>query len=308
MKTRNCISLVIVALMGVLQLGVLPAARADMTTTTETRMFLNPAQVEIGSRVHYARDHNERIETYSKLGGFPVDETTISLCEENRQITLDKKLNIYYERSFMWPDKYIADEKAKSDAIKAQKFPADKTGTVVENFQITAIGEAVIAGVNSKGYLLKSHTEKTGCAKMVNDDKTDYRTEYWFGEKDKVLTCFEAKFPDAFNGKILEKKRFEIVDGCKISYETKDDSNVIGENFGKLLMRTTMSDGDKLFYSEEIVKISEDKLSDALFAVPADAKKVDKAQYDSARKQALRQGIAALRDAKTKAAAEAAKN
>lgn len=310
MKARTRIALLFVALMAVFQLEVLPAARADMTTTTETRMFLDKDRVEVGSKIRYARDHDERIEEHSKLGGFPVDETRINLCESNRAIVLDEKLNIYYETSFMWDDKYFADAKAKSDAIAAQKFPTDKTGTIVEIFQTTPLGEEMIAGVQSKGYLFKWHTEKTGSAKNLKDKVgEDGQVEYWFGDKGKVLTCFEVKYPDAFMGMYPIEKQYEIVNGSKISREAKDDSNIVGENFGKLLIRTKMYQDGKGIYSEEITKISEDKLSDALFTVPATAKKVDKAEYESARTQALHEGVKAIRAAaKAKVTADVAEN
>lgn len=308
MKTRSCIAFLFVTLTGVLQPGVLPASRADMTTTAETRTFLSNDNVEVGSKILYARGRDERIENHSKFGDFPTDETIISLCEKNQQITLDEKFLIYHVRPFMWGENDSADEKAKSDAIAAQEFPADKIGSIVNIFQITPIGEEVIAGIKSKGYLITGRTEKTGCAQTPNEDEKEYKSEAWFGDKNKVLNCFESEIGDAFKAKELDEKRFEIVDGCKISYESKGDSTIFVQNFGKLLMRTKLYKGGKVFYSEEITKISEDALDDALFTVPLYAKKVDEAEYNNARQQALEQAILAAKDVKTKAAAEAANN
>lgn len=164
-----------------------------------------------------------------------------------------------------------------------QNFPADKTGAIVQNSQTTPPGEEVIADVKSKGYLVIA--TPNGVVRLI------------------------CRGSGGFNGTIFKEKRYEIVNGCKILREYKDDSDVAGENFGKLLMRTKMYQDDKLIYSEEITKNSEDELDDALFTVPAIAKKVDKAEYDGARQKALRQGIAAIHAAaKAKAAADAAKN
>ncbi len=281
--------------------GVLPSARADLTTTTETRVMGEDGRTNVYKETKYLRENVERIDAEENIGTVKQTETTLNLCEKDQQIKYDPKFKIYKVAPL--PTNPKPAEKVWTDAEKVVM----KTGSVVSTMKLEPLGEQVIAGIQTHGFRMTSKSEWTGCGeKLKMPEMDDFQIEIWFSDIEPILSCLSKK-----QGVPLEMPQggMEIKDGCKITYEFKGDVELMKENTHRLVMKTkTSQEGKNFSYTQEITGVSTFKLDDEVFAVPAFSKEVGEDEYKNARQQSLSRDLAETRVQKAadeKAAKEA---
>lgn len=261
-------------------LGVSTMARADLKTTTRTVMgegSRDDMTLGASTFTRYVRAGAERSETSIAMGAMKINTVALHICDPSQDVQLDPNLKIYallpQDNAASAGARTHGDATAKDEKTKDEKT----TGKVVITYGVKDLGEAIVAGWNTRHYLVASHMERSGC---IGDGATDSKTEYWIADIKDANPCKDAtpKVP---------MMPVDANEKCRIETVTKGDVAAYGKIFGGLVVRQKMYNGDALLMTVEVTSLSQAKLDDALFEIPKDYKKVSPEEFQKQQSAAM---------------------
>lgn len=264
------------------------AAHSDVKYTQTMKMpgttgaTTASAGAPLNSTTTWIKKGAQRVEMSQQIGGYKWNDTTITLCEKRQTVRLDPALQIYT----------VAPLDGESSATTAAKPATAKpaatkpsTGKVVMTVSVKNLGEETVAGRKARHYMITTRYEMSGCA---GDSKMNSKIEIWVAD---------YQLPD-FNcgGKPGDWRGYvRASDGCSITSEQKGDVAAWQAAYKGLIVKMKMYDeaGTKEVMTQEMTALSEAKLDDTMFTVPAGFKQVSGKEYDDARQQAMMKGMQA---------------
>jgi hypothetical protein len=275
-------------------------AHSDVKYTQAMRMpgvggaFTAGDGAPLNSTTTWIKKGAQRVEMSQQIGAFKWQEATLTLCEKRQSIRLDETLKIYTVSSLDGSSSTTVSAGAKSTAAKAADAKPS-TGKVTMTVSVKNLGEETVAGRKARHYMISTRYQMSGCA--GNGDNTS-KMEIWV--TDYQLPDFNCgDKPGDWRGYVRAS------DSCSITSEQKGDVAAWQAAYKGLVVKMKMYDqaGTKEVMTQEMTALSEAKLDDTLFTVPAGFKQVSAKEYDDARQQAMMKGMQASMGGATNAGA-----
>lgn len=228
----------------------------------------------------YIADGKQRIETVMQYGPVKMNDVTITVCEDKKVYKLDTDLKIYTATN-------IADRKPGSAMPPMPGSPPQRnrgkkgTGKITVTQSVKYLGEETVSNRKCRRYMVEMNTKMEGCA---GDGDLAMKMEIWVTDfKMPVFDCGERPYEAGmgYGGGGSD---------CKVTVEQKGDMKAIGDAYRGLIMRTKTYMGEKgkeIVISKDITSLSEAKLPDSTFAIPAGFKLVTEEQFQKERSNAM---------------------
>lgn len=251
-------------------------AHADIKYTQETRMNEEQnAQAPTSVMIRSVSPDAERTEMRSTYGKMQVNNVTIRLCAKNQEIQIDDALKIYAIKPL---NETVTDkpDDAKSDAKPDEKAGA-KTGKIISTYVVKDLGEEMVAGFKTRHYLTTTDLKFSGC---VGNNEMESKVEIWVSDIQDATPC-AAKFDPATAYAAMAKG------DCKMSFEQKGDVDAYSKIYKGIILRQKIYDGGKVLMTQEVTSLSQAKLDNTLFTIPADYKKVTPEEFQTAQSAAM---------------------
>jgi len=221
----------------------------------------------------------QRTETITNMGPVKMNQIELTFCDNRKRIRLEPSLKIYTTGSMDGSGDGAGDN-AGAPAVGANAGEAKEqagTGKIITTATVQDLGEETIATFKTRHYMLNNRLQTSGCA---GNSDTTMKMEVWVAD---------IREPNACKGgseNPIEATR-PSTSGCKITFETHGDTAAHAKAFDGLIMRMKMYNGDKATTVREITMLSQAKLEDDLFTVPADYKEVSAEEFQKAQTQAM---------------------
>lgn len=260
-------------------LGVCSVAHADIKYTTETTLAGMPEGTPKSVALRAVKPNFERNEARQQIGAYEMQNVSIRECGKKQTIQIDPKLKIYA----VVPD--FGSEGTAGAAGGGSTPDANKpaTGKMVMTYAIKDLGEETILNFKARHYLIETEMTSSGCA---GNGTTKLKQEIWVSDVRDANPCPN----DNSNTSISEAMSRR---DCKIEVETKGDYDKYRDIYKGLILRQIMYNGDKPMMTMEVTSLSQAKLGDELFTVPADFKKVTPAELQKAQSDAMMKAMRA---------------
>jgi hypothetical protein len=264
-----------------LALGVLAASpsHADIKYTQVMKMADGtPAN----SITKYVKQNAERTETNMKFGPVEMKTISIRLCEKNQSFKIDPRLKIYtLENSGSGAGETGAAQNGAS-AKPAGNTGAAGTGKMTVTSTVQDLGTGKVAGFETRHYMITSKMQSSGCA---GNSSLDSKMEVWVADIRDAVPCQQ-------NGpNYAEMAGGNSRSDCKIAFEQKGDTAAISKVYSGLVMRMKMYNGNQVIATQEVSMLSQAKLDDEPFAVPADYKQVSEQEFQQAQQRAMMEAM-----------------
>lgn len=256
---------------GVLSCGVLlaaGAARADLTTTTEITIAGMPTGIPKSSTVRMVKTNYERIETSQQIGATTTKTVMLRDCKKNQSIQLDPKLKIYAVMPALLD---------RSGRMKNQGGGRAATGKMVVSCTLKDLGAATILNRKTRHYRVNMTMQSSGCA---GSGTIKSKQEIWVSD-------VRAESPCKFDRDLIPAMEAVTRRDCKLQIVTKGDYKKYGTIMSGLILRQNTYNGDTLTMTQQVTSLSQAKLSDSLFKVPAGYKKVSPEEFQKLRSKAM---------------------
>jgi hypothetical protein len=259
--------------------GLGASAYADINYTSQTT-FSMPGAESKTTMTRAVKPNFERYEMVSEVGAYKQESVMIRECEKKQTIKLDSQLKIYA---------VVPDKDPGAAAVKSNK-PGDKTsapatGKMVMTYDVKDLGAEDVAGFKARHYMVEIKSQRSGCA---GDLAADQKYEIWSSEIREPVACPNAPVPS------LSEAMSH--DGCKIEVVQQGDFKLYGEIGKGLTLRQKIYNEGKVFMTTEVTSLSQAKLSDELFSIPAGYKKVSEEDFDKQRNEAMVKAMTAIGD------------
>jgi hypothetical protein len=288
-NTQSICKLIAVAATCVLSAGV---AHSDVKYTQTMRMpgvgaattaATNGAP--LNSTTTWIKKGAQRVEMSQQMGAFKWNETTLTLCEKRQRIRLDPSLKIYTVASLDETRSITNTQDATKPTAAKPAAGKPATGKVVMTVSVKNLGEETVAGRKARHYMISTRYQMSGCA---SDSDMNSKMEIWVAD---------YQLPDFNCGDKPGDWRSYVraSDGCSITSEQKGDVAAWQAVYKGLIVKMKMFDeaGTKEVMTQEMTSLSEAKLDDVPFTVPADFKQVSAKEYDDARQQSMMKAMTA---------------
>ena len=256
-------------------------ARADIKYTKETRMGdaagQNGVNTPMNKSTTYVKQGFERTDTTTQYGTVPMTDVALTLCEKKQLVRLNPKLKVYTVAPLDWGQTATADDATKGTPDKDTRG----TGKMVVTYALQDLGEETVAGFKTRHYMINMRMQSSGCA---GDGDNSTKMEVWVADIKNANACTpQGLDPKAWAGAYRQD--------CKITYEQKGDVAAVTKAYSGLIMRLKMYNGDKVMMVQEITMLSQAKIDDAPFVIPADYKQVSEQEYHQMQTQAMMQAM-----------------
>ncbi len=263
--------------------------RADLRYTTEMKMGAPAAAGEdaqasaaaakampaIRTTTFY-KNMDERIETsMNMMGLFQSNDVTLTLCGTQESINMDPALKIYTVGPISGAPELPPSDKPQKP-VKAEKTGAGKMTTT---FTVQDLGMEKLQNLDTRHAMVTTRVQTSGCLGTAD---TTFRFEVWVAPK-KIAVCPERFAPSRVVA--------GVDGGCSITYEVKGDAAGMQKAMSGMIVQQKFYMDDKVSMVQELRDYSEAALDASLFAVPADYKKVSKAEYDKAKAAAMQKAM-----------------
>jgi hypothetical protein len=252
-------------------LGVCSMAHADIKYTTEMTLAGAPEGTPKTMTLRAVKPNFERSETRQKIGAYEMQTISIRECGKKQTTQLAPNLKIYA----VVPD-YDGEGGTSQDGSTA-KAGKPTTGKMVMTYAIKDLGEETILNFKTRHYVIETETVSSGCA---GDGANKLKQEIWVSDVRDANPC-----PD--DNTITSMSQAMSRRDCKIEVETKGDFDKYREIYKGLVLRQIMYNSDAPMMTLEVTSLSQAKLGDELFTVPADFKKVSAEEFQKAQSEAM---------------------
>jgi hypothetical protein len=246
------------------------AARADLKYTQETTMAGNENYKSITMRA--VKPNFERTESSADMGVYKSQDVTIRECGKKQTIKLAPDLKIYA----IVPDGNAAAGGAPSTS-GSNNSGKPTTGKMVMKYSVQDLGVEEVAGYKCRHYTVEMTTTSSGCA---GNGTTNMKYEYWVSDIRQPNLCPN----DASYGSVSEAMSRH---DCKIEVVQQGDVQAYNEMNKGLVVKQIIYNGDKPMMTMTMTSLSQAKLGDELFAVPAGYKKVTPDEFDKQKQAAM---------------------
>ena len=255
------------------------ACRADVKYTQVMKM--GDGKVPVNSITTFIKDGAERTEMAMQYGPMKVNNVALTLCAEKQTIQLDPALKIYSVAP-MDGDETKPDDAGDADNVdKPQGKP--RTGKITSTVAVKKLDDETVGDYKCRHAMIETQTKMEGCA---GNGEIKSKVEIWTADyKLPNLDCRKNFDPMKMMPRMMGGD-------CKIAFEQKGDVAAMGEAMRGLVvkMKFTAPDG-KTAMTQEITSLSDAKLDDALFTIPADFKQVSEQEFQKQRAQAMLQAM-----------------
>jgi hypothetical protein len=253
-------------------LGVCSMAHADIKYTTETTLDGAPEGTPKTTTLRAVKPKFERSETTQKIGPMETKSISIRECGKKQTIQIAPDLKIYA---------VVPDNNGESGtggaAGSTPKASKPATGKMVMTYAIKDLGEETILNFKTRHYMIETETQSSGCA---GRGTTKLKQEIWVSDVRDANPCPNEN-PFTSISQAMSRR------DCIIEVETKGDFAKYTEIYKGLVLRQKMYNGDAPFMTLEVTSLSQAKLGDELFTVPADFKKVSPEEFQKAQSDAM---------------------
>ncbi len=249
-----------------------PPARADVRYTTQMS-FGDPAAAKKDQQgpnmrtTTFVKDNNERVETSMQMG--PIQMKTVSLTLKN--------INV----GPMMPGG-MSGGSMPGMRPKPKAAPGGATGKVILTYTVQDMGSEKLLNLDTRHVMVTMRTQSSGCA---GNSDTTMKMEVWTAPI-KVLNC-----PERFASHEASGDTGDGGGECKIVTETKGDVDKIKDVFSGMIVQQKFYQGDKVTMVQSLREHSLAALDPALFAVPADFRKVTEAEFAKAQQEAMQKNM-----------------
>ena len=253
------------------------AARADITYTTEMMLAGETEGTPKTVTTRNVKPNFERIETTQKIGMVETQTIVIRECGKKLTIQLEPDLKLYS----VIPD-YNGEGALGAEAGStpdAEKADADKpaTGKMIVTYAVQDLGDATVLNLKTRRFMVDVTTESLGCA---GEGTSTEKMEIWASDIRDAAACADENSAAA-----MSKAMSNGV--CKIEVQLKGDFDKMIKISKGLVLRQKMYNGDTAFKTVEVISLSQAKLGNELFTVPADYKKVSAEDFQKAQSEAM---------------------
>jgi hypothetical protein len=263
---------------GLLALGV-TLARADIQTITHTIMpGAEAGDNPFNSIVTSSRPNARRVETTMSIAGSEQRTITLTLCDKKATYTLDPSLKIFYTTP-------LASKSTERPATSPVKRSTGKITMTL--LSLREKGEQTIGTYKTRCYEMTMRTQTSGC---MGASDTTIKQEICIapGEAQSAADEFACG---------VGAEEGSSSDGCVPTVDRKGDK-ALWTLYEKVMSglrvstRLSVEDGEEGAASAgetRLVKISRDKLPDALFAIPQGFRQLTAQQFQAEQSKALMQ-------------------
>lgn len=259
---------------GVFAYGVLAGcgmARADIKYTQETTMAENANYKAVVVRA--VKPNFERYESLSDMGVFKTQDITIRECGKKQTTKIAPYLKIY---TVVSDDEGAATGGAGSGAA-TQSAGKPTTGKMVMKYSVKDLGSEDVAGFKARHYVVEMEMTSSGCA---GNGTTNHKYEYWVTDIRQPNPC---QSDATFNSVSEAMSRRD----CKIEVVQQGDVQAYNEMNKGLVVKQIIYSNGKPMMTMTTTSLSQAKLGDELFTVPADYKKVTSEEFDKQKQAAM---------------------
>jgi hypothetical protein len=269
---------------------LMQTAHADIKYT----MVMKMADGKVAnSTTKYVRQGAQRDETNISMGPVQMKQVSLRLCEKDQYIQLDPKLKIYAVL-----DQSAGGGGSATGGTPGKPASAPATGKMTVTTNVKELAPETIAGFKTRHYMITMSMVSSGCAGNSN---TNMKSEIWVADIKDASPCKAEGFdPKNYAGPGRSD--------CKITYEQKGDVAAVSKAYNGLIMRMKMYDGDKVTATQEVTMLSQAKLDNDPFVIPADYKKVSSLEFQQAQSRAMMEAMTTGANSSAKNDAEADDN
>lgn len=253
------------------------SARADIKYTQETRMNeeQNAAPTSVTTRM--VSPDAERTDIKSNYGKTQFNQSTIVLCKDRQEYQVDDGLKIYTVKSL--------DDKTKPGGQKPEKGSdkerEQKDGKIVATYTVKYLGEEMVANFKTRHYMITTDMQMTGC---IGDGRIESKVEVWVSDIQDASAC--APKYDASSAYAAMAQG-----DCKMTFEQKGDAEAYAKVYTGIVLRQKMYMGDKVLMTTEVTSLSQAKLDNTPFAIPAGYKQVTAEEFQTQQSAAMMQAM-----------------
>ncbi len=266
-------------------------AHADLeytlvTTYSSAKKAPNPKQTPSSYKetdTYYVTNNKSRWEHESGNQTYTAKEISITRCDLNQRFHVDNALKIYTVSAL--------DAKGKISQPTEKELKENlPTGKIETHYSLQEIGAEKIKGIDTKIYQLKITGKYSG---IVAGHGSDYNGKIWVAGLQRNVSC---DLPDAMPKSYTQ---IEALSTCKrkMIYENTRDVDAMNQLSSKLPLRG-IGTAEGQTVSGEVTSISQDKLNDSIFDIPAGYRKVSSDEYENLRSDAEDKAILKTQNSK----------
>jgi len=232
---------------------------------------------------HYIADGKERDDNTMKMGTHESTESRIHLCKTNQRFLVDRALKIYaVEENSANKSNASGTSTNRNNNDGDEGKPGE--GKVSVNIKITDLPNEKVAGFDTHHFISELHTKTSGC---IGNSESTIKMEMWISNIRNATACKE-KAGSIDYAAILGQHHSSK---CKVTYETTGDATKFNNAWNGIVLRHKMYQNGKLTMVTEVTSLSQAKLDDDVFEVPAGFTKLSEKEYNERRQKAMMEAM-----------------
>jgi hypothetical protein len=274
--SRSCI-------LGAALMILASAAQADVKYTMTQRMPDYQSEkkdtlVPYGRTTTYTKAGAQRTESESDTGAYKMKTVSYTVCADKQTVRLDSDLKIYAITPLN--NNSSSNTSTQDTAKPAQKSNAKPaTGKITMTVTVKNLGIETIANRKARHYMITSNMVTLGCA---GDSNINSKQEIWVA--DYTLPVFDC----GNNGYDWKSAYTNNKPDCIPTFDMKGDVAAYNEAYkGLIVKQRIFDDKGKVIMESELTELSEAKLDNAPFSIPAGYKQVTEKEFDELRSKAM---------------------
>ena len=275
MKQRKNVAFASLLLVCALTAG----AHADIKYSQ--RMTTGDSDTTLMHTTHFVANGKERDDTTMKMGNYESTESNVYLCQTKQTFRIDRALKIY-----------TVSEAAAGKPGNTSNVPSKNSsnndkpgeGKVSLNIKITDLPDEKVAGFDADHFEAVLHTKTSGC---IGNSDTTVKMEMWVSKIKNATACKES----GVNYNDILGYGGGKEDKCKITYQTTGDVARFNNAWNGIVLRQKIYQDGKLVTVQEVTSLSQAKLDDATFAVPAGFTILSEKDYNDRRQKAMMEAM-----------------
>jgi len=252
-------------------------AHADLTYTTVTKSTFSSEGVNESPVTTQETDTDfvtldrSREDRELRLDGTVQSKLTIiTRCDLHQEFHVNNNLKIYSVKKLH--SGAVVKKNSFSSPASGNSKDALPAGKEITHISIQKLASGKVNGINSDCYVVTWHTQDSGC---IGNKEFNSKTKYWIAKLKNYHTCDSTEIQ--FHEQIPTDGK------CRIAYETVGDVEEYKKLFSPpmLIMRSeSVDDSDNSRFTQKITSLSQAKLNDSLFEIPASYRKVSEKEFE----------------------------
>lgn len=245
------------------------AAHADVKYTSTVGMGSAHQGLSMKTTT-FVKGERERTEHTMEMGPIHMNMVSITQCDRHQTVRVDPDLKIYTVGPIGGPGGMTTPMGVME---RRPRGGVGGTGQTVITYTVQDLGYEKIGELNTHHSMITMQMQSSGCA--GKSDQT-FKNEVWTA-KIPAFSCPERQAPT----RTVEEH------GCNITYETHGDTARMASAMAGVPVRLKVYNGDEVVTTQDLADYSTAPLSEALFDVPSDFKKVSETEFAQAEKEKM---------------------